>query len=336
VLLTAAGVEGDTICYTKHARAYAYAAEDLAFWARELGQDVQPGGVGENLTVSGVDCTGAVPGERWQVGEAVLQVRSARTPCRVFAGFRGVPDLVKRFIAAGRPGAYLAVVHPGPVRAGDAVTVLDRPAHGVTVADLMAASPVARERAIEVAVAREYMGARDQGRLDRTPPWWRAEKRYGDRGLQRGGFLGEGLEEFSQLRTFWGVCGAECLARAPFHTAAYTLDHGPPTTCEVNEHAPAVDGVGATVSELCRDQTVDDTGGRGSGQRGVRSDFAHAPAAAAGQHQQHTPAVAADTFRRGDRGQSGRYRAVQPVEQLDQTCHSRRRRVGAPRRHSTW
>jgi MOSC domain-containing protein YiiM len=173
VLLTADGVQGDTICHTKHhggpdQAVYAYAAEDLAFWAAELGQDIRPGGVGENLTVSGVDCSGAVLGERWLVGAAVLQVRRARSPCHVFAGFRGVPDLVKRFIAAGRPGAYLAVEKAGPVRAGDAVILLDRPDHGVTVADLMAAATVERERAPEVAAARAYMGIRDRAWLDRT------------------------------------------------------------------------------------------------------------------------------------------------------------------------
>lgn len=173
VLLTVDGVQGDTICHTKHhggpdQAVYAYAVDDLAFWAAELGQVFRPGGVGENLTVSGVDCTGAVLGERWQVGEAVLQVRSTRNPCRVFASFRGVPDLVKRFIAAGRPGAYLAVERAGAVCAGDPVELLDRPDHGVTVADLMAASTVSRERAPEVAVARRYMGVRDQAWLDRT------------------------------------------------------------------------------------------------------------------------------------------------------------------------
>lgn len=173
VLLTADGVQGDTICHTKHhggpdQAVYAYAVDDLAFWAAELGQVFRPGGVGENLTVSGVDCTGAVLGERWQVGGAVLQVRSTRTPCRVFASFRGVPDLVKRFIAAGRPGAYLAVERPGPVRAGDTVELLDRPGHGVTVADLMAAATVARERAPELVPARKYMGVHNQVWLDRT------------------------------------------------------------------------------------------------------------------------------------------------------------------------
>ncbi|MHA6621040.1 MOSC domain-containing protein [Pseudonocardia sp. DLS-67] len=173
VLLSPAGVQGDTICHTKHhggpdQAVYAYAAEDLAFWAAGLGQELRPGGVGENLTVSGVDCTGAVLGERWRVGAAVLQVRSTRIPCRVFASFRGVPDLVKRFIAAGRPGAYLAVERPGSVCAGDTVDLLDRPGHGVTTADLLAASTVSRDRVPEVAVARQYMGVRDQAWLDRA------------------------------------------------------------------------------------------------------------------------------------------------------------------------
>jgi MOSC domain-containing protein YiiM len=172
VLLSAEGVAGDTICDTKHhggpdQAVYAYSIDDLSFWAAQFGQDVLPGGVGENLTLSGVDCSGAVVGERWQVGEAVLQVRGPRTPCRVFAGFRGVPDLVKRFTAALRPGAYLAVVQPGYVQTGDPVTVLDRPGHGVTAADVMAALTGDRERLPEIVAAREYLGERGKGQLDR-------------------------------------------------------------------------------------------------------------------------------------------------------------------------
>jgi MOSC domain-containing protein YiiM len=173
VRLAESGVEGDTICDTKHhggpdQAVYAYAREDLEFWSAELGQDVPPGGVGENLTLSGVDCTGAVLGERWRVGEAVLQVRSVRTPCRIFAGFRGVPDLIKRFIAAGRPGAYLAVLQSGQVQAGDPVVVVDRPGHGVTVGQLMAASTGTRELVPRILAARGDMGARDREWLDRT------------------------------------------------------------------------------------------------------------------------------------------------------------------------
>lgn len=172
VRLEVDGLAGDAVCDTTYhggpdQAVYAYAAEDLAFWAAELGQEVGPGGVGENLTLSGVDCTHAVVGERWAVGGAVLVVRSARTPCRVFAGFRGVPDLVRRFAAAGRPGCYLSVEQPGAVRAGDVVRVLSRPAHGVTVADLAA---VLTDRGLvdRVAPARDDLGGRARQRLDRV------------------------------------------------------------------------------------------------------------------------------------------------------------------------
>jgi MOSC domain-containing protein YiiM len=173
VRIDAGGVAGDSIAALEDhggpdQAVYAYALEDLEFWAAELGKAVRPGGVGENLTLSGVDCTGAVLGERWQVGDAVLVVRAARTPCRTFAAFIDVPDMVKRFVAAGRPGAYLAVERPADVRAGDPVRVLSRPAHGVTVADLAAAMTVDRDRVDRVAEAAGDLGERPSAWLVRA------------------------------------------------------------------------------------------------------------------------------------------------------------------------
>jgi MOSC domain-containing protein YiiM len=173
VALLSSGVDGDTICDPANhggpdQAVYAYSCDDLAFWAAELGQRMDPGGVGENLTLAGVDCSGAVVGERWQVGAAVLRVRGPRIPCRVFAGFRNVPDLIRRFFDAGRPGSYLAVERTGRVQAGDPVRVLDRPAHGVTVADVMAAMTGDRNRIRHVATARDDLGERGRDWLDRT------------------------------------------------------------------------------------------------------------------------------------------------------------------------
>jgi MOSC domain-containing protein YiiM len=145
---------------------YGYAAEDVAHWAAELRRPIPPGGMGENLTLAGVDCSGAVVGERWQVGDAVLAVTGPRVPCRVFAGFHQVPDLVARFFAAGRPGSYLAVRRSGAVRAGDPVTVLDRPAHGVTVADVLALLGGHRGMLARVAAARADLGPRWRNWLD--------------------------------------------------------------------------------------------------------------------------------------------------------------------------
>lgn len=171
VRLEVDGVAGDTVCDTKHhggpeQAVYAYSVEDLDFWTAQLERLVEPGNVGENLTLSGVDCSHAVIGERWRVGGAVLRVTAPRIPCRVFAGFLDVPDLVRRFLAALRPGAYLAVEQPAAVRAGDAVTVLHRPAHGVTVAELMAAMSGHRELLPRIVEARDDLGPRERDWLD--------------------------------------------------------------------------------------------------------------------------------------------------------------------------
>ena len=171
VLLTASGVDGDTICDVKHhggsdQAVYAYSTDDLAWWSAELGRPVAT--VGQNLTLSGVDCSGAVIGERWRVGGAVLVVRGPRIPCRVFAGFLDVPDLVKRFLAARRPGCYLAVESAGDVRPGDPVVVLSRPAHGVTVLDLMDAMTGERTLLPRVRRAEPDLGVRGREWLARV------------------------------------------------------------------------------------------------------------------------------------------------------------------------
>jgi MOSC domain-containing protein YiiM len=171
VLLTASGVDGDTICdVANHGgpdqAVYAYSTDDLAWWGAELGRPVAT--VGQNLTLSGVDCSGAVIGERWRVGGAVLVVRGPRIPCRVFAGFLDVPDLVKRFLAARRPGCYLAVESAGEVRAGDPVAVLSRPAHGVTVLDLMDAMTGERTVLPHVRRAEPDLGVRGREWLVRV------------------------------------------------------------------------------------------------------------------------------------------------------------------------
>jgi MOSC domain-containing protein YiiM len=112
---------------------YAYAAEDEAWWAAELGRDIGPGTFGENLTTSGIDVTNAVIGERWVVGDLELEVTQPRIPCFKLGIRMADPRFPVRFAAAARPGAYLRIVRPGRISAGDPIRVLDRPAHGVTV-----------------------------------------------------------------------------------------------------------------------------------------------------------------------------------------------------------
>ena len=125
---------------------YAYAREDTAWWEDALGEALGPGAFGENLTVAGLDVTGALIGERWAIGTTLLEVCQPRFPCFKLGLRFGDPRMVKGFAEAGRPGAYLRILTEGELGAGDAVEVVHRPAHGVTIALVNAA--VLHDRAL--------------------------------------------------------------------------------------------------------------------------------------------------------------------------------------------
>ena len=138
------GVVGDDVATRRHhggsrQAVYAVAGEELDWWGAQVGRDLHDGMFGENLTTVGLDVDAAVVGERWRVGTSLLEVTEPRVPCATFALWMGERAWVRRFTERGRTGAYLAVVEPGAVSRGDAIEVLDRPAHGITVAQLFRA-----------------------------------------------------------------------------------------------------------------------------------------------------------------------------------------------------
>ena len=116
---------------------YVYSSEDYAWWAAELGGVAGPGTFGENLTLSSFGPEVVRIGERYRVGEALLEVTAPRIPCATFATRMGQPDWVKRFADARRPGLYVRVLEPGAVAAGDAVDRLGGGTGHPSVVDLM-------------------------------------------------------------------------------------------------------------------------------------------------------------------------------------------------------
>ena len=116
---------------------YLYSSEDYAFWAGALGGTPQPGTFGENLTLSSFGAEPVRIGDRFRVGEALLEVTAARIPCSVFATRMGELDWVKRFADARRPGLYVRVLEPGEVAAGDPVERLAGGNGHPTVIELM-------------------------------------------------------------------------------------------------------------------------------------------------------------------------------------------------------
>jgi MOSC domain-containing protein YiiM len=117
----------------------AYAREDYDWWEDELGRELAPGTFGENLTVSRIDLSNALVGERWRIASVVLEVSEPRLPCWKLGYKMEDPRFLKRFARALRPGAYLRIIEEGSIGAGDAIEVIERPEHAIRMRSMVLA-----------------------------------------------------------------------------------------------------------------------------------------------------------------------------------------------------
>ncbi len=144
VMIDSLGLVGDAVCNTKH-----HGGEDQAillegsltldWWAAELGRDFSPGTFGENLSVEGLDNRDVAVGDRFHIGETVLEASCARSPCNTLAVKMGDPIFLKTYTKAGRPGVYCRVVKPGMVSPGDSVRHELYAGERVMIAEMLAA-----------------------------------------------------------------------------------------------------------------------------------------------------------------------------------------------------
>ncbi|HVO59263.1 MAG TPA: MOSC domain-containing protein [Dongiaceae bacterium] len=120
-----------------HKAVYCYSQEHYSFWKAELpGKDLPPGVFGENFTIEGISESDVHLGDRFAVGSAELVVTQPRLPCYKL-GLRFESDsMVKRFLASGRSGFYLAVTREGEVGPGDEIKPVGRDADAVPVGEI--------------------------------------------------------------------------------------------------------------------------------------------------------------------------------------------------------
>lgn len=149
---------------------HAYARSHYAWWQAQLPGSAarallaQPGAFGENLSLGeGIDERSTCLGDRWRIGNAVLQVSQGRQPCWKLNDRFGVRDMALRLQNSGRTGWYLRVLQAGSLRAGDTVWLLDRPHPAWPLARLLR---VIAERSHEPALLREILALP-------LPPSWR-------------------------------------------------------------------------------------------------------------------------------------------------------------------
>lgn len=147
VIVGPLGLMDDAVVDTRHhggpdQAVYLYRCEDYDWWARQLGNPLEPGAFGENLTLEGFPTPAPVIGSRLVFDELVLEITAPRIPCRTLATRMGDPRFLKRFVKAERSGFYCRVITPGRIAAGAAFTVAEssHPGALVTTNDLLRAS----------------------------------------------------------------------------------------------------------------------------------------------------------------------------------------------------
>jgi MOSC domain-containing protein YiiM len=117
---------------------YAYPSEHYPFWASELPARVFPWGVfGENLTTEGVLESEVCIGDEYRVGTARVAVTQPRMPCFKLGLRFDDSQMVKRFMAARRPGIYFAVLDEGEVSPNDPIECVHRDPSRISVTDLL-------------------------------------------------------------------------------------------------------------------------------------------------------------------------------------------------------
>lgn len=132
VPVSRSGLAGDAVADTRahgglDKAVLAYAAGHYIDWQAEWATDALPcGGFGENLTVAGLDEPSVCLGDRWRIGDVVLEVSQPRQPCWKLGRRWSRPELPKRVIATGRTGWYLRVRQAGSIEAGMVVQIEDR------------------------------------------------------------------------------------------------------------------------------------------------------------------------------------------------------------------
>ena len=156
----------------EHKAVYCYPLEHYSYWKKELpGRELPVAIFGENFTTEGLLEDSVHLGDQFSVGSAEVVVTQPRLPCYKLGVRFQSEDMVKRFLASGRTGFYVAVTREGEVGAGDEITVIARDPNALPIREI-----------IRLYVAKTYgdaeeMLARRALRIAAFPDGWKAHCR---------------------------------------------------------------------------------------------------------------------------------------------------------------
>jgi MOSC domain-containing protein YiiM len=151
---------------------YCYPLGHYDYWKKELpGRELPMGMFGENFTIEdggmGLLEESVHLEDRISVGTAEVVVTQPRLPCYKLGVRFGSDDMVKRFLASGRTGFYVAVVREGEVGAGDAMKLIGREANAVAVSEITRLYVAKRYGEAEIRAVRRAL------RVEELPEGWK-------------------------------------------------------------------------------------------------------------------------------------------------------------------
>ncbi|MCU1298725.1 MAG: hypothetical protein JWO91_3003 [Acidobacteriaceae bacterium] len=137
---------------------YCYAISHYDYWKRELpGRELPIAIFGENFTTEGLLEDSVHIGDQFSVGSAEMVVTQPRLPCYKLGVRFQADDMVKRFLASGRTGFYLAVNREGEVGAGDDIKKIAQEPNLVPISEITRLYIAKRYGPSDVASARRAL-----------------------------------------------------------------------------------------------------------------------------------------------------------------------------------
>ena len=146
VRLTLTGFEGDrvgdpTVHGGTDKAVHFYPGEHYPAWEADFvgaGREPHPnlgrlGGFGENISALEMTEDRVQIGDRFRIGEALVEISQGRQPCWKLDHHFGMKGILAAVVETGRSGYYFRVIEEGLVHPGDIIEQVERARHGWTV-----------------------------------------------------------------------------------------------------------------------------------------------------------------------------------------------------------
>lgn len=115
-----------------------YNSDHFSTWKNELGFELGPAAFGENLTLKGesADEQNVYIGDRYQLGDAVVEVSEPRGPCYMIGIRYNYKQFPVHLQQTGFTGFYLRTIQPGTVKTTDQLIHLSSHPEKISVMDV--------------------------------------------------------------------------------------------------------------------------------------------------------------------------------------------------------